>query len=308
MEVTCKQVNMLLEKGGLPILVLKGPHVAAIVYDDSRERIFCDLDVLVAPKDFHRAANVLLMNGYSVLFTDPKRLFSQKADYQLQFRSPQGILVELHRALADKSQFYSDVKGFFVRAEEFSFGELKCRGLATEDLLLHLCLHLGKRHFMTCGRKHLQDIALLVEKRSVDWDAFLARTRRARCRIISYYSLMAARLQYHAKIPSNVFQKLKPKVLRRRFIERYFDPSAFPLYRLAQNPSGLRDRFVNLLLLDKIPTMMRSMVSFSVRAMGDFFLRWRLLRNLWLANHPLKKFLDMRDRRDDARVSKTPLL
>lgn len=308
MEVVCKQVQTLLTSEGISMLVLKGPHVAALVYDDPRERIFCDLDVLVAPKDFHSAANILIENGFRLLLIEPKCLASQKADYQLQLRAPQGVLVELHRALADESQFRSDIDGFFQRAEEFTFGELACRGLGTEDLLLHLCLHLGKRHFMTCERKHLQDIALLIEKRSVDWDAFFARARHARCRIISYYSLLSAGLQHQAKIPSHVLQKLKPNALRRKLVQRYIDPSAFPLYRLAQNPSGMKDRFVNMLLLDTIATMMRSTASFSGRAIGDLFLRWRPLRRLWLANHPLKEFLEVGDRRDDARISETPLL
>ncbi len=295
-EVACRQLQLLLAGEAIPMLVLKGPHVAAVLYNDLHQRAYCDLDVLLGPKDFHRAARVLLANGFRMFFIDCKRLASQEADYQLQLRSPQGILIELHRALADTGQFHSDVDGFFQRSEAFTFGELKCRGLGTEDLLLHLCLHFGKRHFMTCDRKHLHDIALLIERRPVDWGVFLERARRAGCRIISYYCLMAARAQDRAELPAPVLAGLRPGLLRRRLLDRFIDPTAFPLYRFARDPGGVRDRFLNLMLLDTFTAMVRSMVSFSGNAIGDFLLRWSFVRRIWIKRHPLKDFLDLNPR------------
>lgn len=273
------------------MLVLKGPQVQALLYNGKTERDYCDLDILVRPEQYLLAVRLLLQSGAQLLPINPKRLASRDADYQLQLRSPQGILVELHRALADTGQFRSDVDGFFRRSEEFAFGELKCRGLGTEDMLLHLCLHLGKRHFMTCDRKHLHDIALLVERRPVDWGVFLERARCAGCRTISYYSLMAARVQERVELHASVLAGLKPGPLRRRLLERFIDPVAFPLYRFAQDPGKVRDRFLNLLLLDTLPTMVRSMVSFSGNAVGDLLLRFSFFRRIWIKKHPLKDFL-----------------
>lgn len=291
MEVTCGQAQKLLAAEGIPMLVLKGPHVAAVLYDDPAQRDYCDLDVLVRPENFVRAARALVAGGFCLNSPNPRRLASERADYQLQFRSPRGVLLELHRALADTSQFRSDVEGFFHRSEEFEFGELQARGLGTEDLLLHLCLHFGKRHFITSEKKHLRDIAHLVERRVVEWDVFLARVHASRCKIVTYFCLRAVQEQNETQVPAKVLESLRPGPCRRRPLKKYIDPCAFPLYKSVADFSGLRERIVNLLLLDRVSGMVFSSICFAQRAIMDKLLIWSPLRRIWINGHPLKNWL-----------------
>ncbi len=89
----------------------------------------------------------------------------------------------------------------------FHFGETEALGLATEDLLLHLCLHMGTSYFQVIERKHVADIGLLLKKRRVDWPVFLQRAKKAGAGAIAYYALLAARLQENAAVPDDVLEQ-----------------------------------------------------------------------------------------------------
>jgi hypothetical protein len=290
-ELTCGEIQKRLAAAGVSMLVLKGPHVAAALYDDPAGRDYSDLDILVRPEHYFSAAGILLKSGFKLFSVNRRRLASERADYQLLLRSPRGMAVELHCALADRGQFRSDVEGFFSRSEGFSFGELKCRGLSTEDLLLHLCLHFGKRHFMTGEPKHLHDIALLLKKKSIAWPAFLDRVKVAGCRIVTYYCLQAAVAQYRAVVPGEMMRELRPGRLRCRLLKKYLNPALFPIYRFSNELPGARDRWVNLLLLDRISTMASASIRFSVRESMDLLLRAGWVRRIWLMRHPLAEWV-----------------
>lgn len=62
------QVTLLLTRtldgAGIPVVALKGPHLAERLYGDAGMRISNDIDLLVAPEHFHTAAGVLGRLGY----------------------------------------------------------------------------------------------------------------------------------------------------------------------------------------------------------------------------------------------------
>jgi len=293
-EITLGEIQKLLAAANIPILVLKGPHVAGTLYDDPAERIYCDLDVLVRPEHYYPAARILLPNGFKLFSVNKRRLASEKADYQLLLRAPRGVVIELHCALADRDQFYSDVNGFFQRSEEFILGDLRLQGLGKEDNLVHLCLHLGKRHFSHGEKKHLLDIALLLKKKKVDWPIFLDRVKRAGCRMITYYCLEAVRIRQGTEVPREIMASLSPSPWRRRILGRYLDPNVFPIYRFHETVPGFRERMVNLLLLDRIPTMVFSTLRFAGRSLLNLLLRAAPLRRMWLKRYPLRQWMDER--------------
>jgi hypothetical protein len=52
---------------------------------------------------------------------------------------------------------------------------VEARGLALEDLLLHLVVHAAKGYFRDIAPKHVQDVALLAALHTVFWATFLTR-------------------------------------------------------------------------------------------------------------------------------------
>jgi hypothetical protein len=249
------------------------------------------LDILVRPEHYYPAATLLLDHGFALSDVNRRRLASEKASYQLVLLSPCGVPVELHRSLAEPEQYFCDVAGLLEQAQTFSFGESAMKGLGTDDLLFHLCLHLGKRHFATAEKKNLFDIALLLQKKTVNWPDFIRRARTAGCRIIGYYVLLAVRHQHKAVIPSAVLDALRPGPWRRRQLDKYLDTAAFPIYRFINSQPGWRERMVNLLLLDRFSTMIQSLLRFAGRGALNWVLRVEPIQRIWLKQYPLGKWI-----------------
>jgi hypothetical protein len=229
-EVTFKKVRDLLTQRNIEVILLKGPHLGSTVYESPKDRLYGDLDILVKPDNFEQAAALLLENGFKPFAYDSFTPEIQRDFKHWEFRSPWGVLVELHRWLSGHDRYPIDSEKIFKRAVCFHFGDVECQGLASEDLLLHLCLHMGTSYFYAIERKHVLDVALLIRKMPVDWPTFLERIKRVGAGAIAYYSLMAARLQEGAIVPINVLDDLRPFKLRRLWLERNIDPTSFPIY------------------------------------------------------------------------------
>jgi hypothetical protein len=250
-EMTFKNVRDLLAAEKIDVILLKGPHLGATVYDSPRERLYADLDVLVRPKDFDDAATRLLENGFTPFAFDRHDPEVQRDFKHWEYRSPSGVLVELHRWLSGHDRYPVDVDGLFARSVDFKFGETRARGLAPEDLLLHLCLHMGTSYFHAIETKHVTDIALLTKKRELDWDVFCKRAKKGGARVIVYYALMAARLQDGAVVADDIFNNLRPGFIRRRCIEKFIDPASFPVYRSKDDHIKIVKRNLLLPLMDR---------------------------------------------------------
>jgi hypothetical protein len=250
-EVTFKRLRDLLAKKGIEVLLLKGPHLGHTVYDSPKDRLYGDLDILVRPRDFEEAAAVLIENGFKPFAYDTFTPETQRDFKHWEYSSPWGVVVELHRWLSGHDRYPVDSTGLFQRGETFLFGETDALGLATEDLLLHLCLHMGTSYFHVIERKHVADIGLLIKKRVVDWPVFCERAKKAGARYIAYYALLAARLQEGAIVTADIMDKLRPGKLRRLWLEKNIDPASFPIYRFPGHSIKRIKRRLLLSLLDR---------------------------------------------------------
>jgi len=172
-----KNIKEILDGSNMSFIILKGPHLGNTIYNDPIERLSCDLDLLVKPKDFLSAINVLRSHEYKGPVEDGKRLATERAFYCWTLISPQGVSVEIHRDLAGYGRYPINVDGLFERAETFKISNIEFLGLGPEDLLLHLCLHMMKGYFIYNEKKHIEDIALLTKKRTVNWDIFRKRVK-----------------------------------------------------------------------------------------------------------------------------------
>jgi hypothetical protein len=249
-EVTFKNVRDLLAEKGIEVLLLKGPHLGNTIYDSPKDRLYGDLDILVKPEDFAHAAAALLKNNFKPFAYDTYAPEIQSDFKHWEFISPWGVMVELHRWLSGHDRYSVDSDGLIQRAEKFHFGAVEVLGLATEDLLLHLCLHMGTSYFHVIERKHVTDIGLLLNKREMHWQVFYERVKKAGARAIAYYALLAAHLQENAAIPADVMHRLRPGKLRLLWLEKHIDPAVFPIYRFPDHSWKKIKRRLLLPLLD----------------------------------------------------------
>jgi putative nucleotidyltransferase-like protein len=157
----------------------KGPALAQSLYGDVGLRSSSDLDFLISPVDFDRAKRLMAEIGYipsGEIRPAVERLFL-RVGYERSFDSGVGKnLVELQWAV--QPYFYGvdlNVGDLLARAEPTMLGGHEIPSLASDDLLVVLCLHAAK-HLWT-RLIWLSDIAETLRTRNVDYPMLLSRAR-----------------------------------------------------------------------------------------------------------------------------------
>jgi Uncharacterised nucleotidyltransferase len=172
-----------LHEASIPVIALKGAHLASELYPEIALRPMNDLDLPVHEADFDRARQVLESNGY----TQPFPVLSQKATRQVGFElylcKPGEQLpgVELHWGLvaSKRDRRSAPVSWFWENSEHFSFSSdhstdsSATRALTPTSNLLYLCAH----HFLEHGGAGerllwLYDIFLLLTRcaERIEWE------------------------------------------------------------------------------------------------------------------------------------------
>jgi hypothetical protein len=280
-EAIFAEIKCLLQKSAIQVVLLKGPHLAHAFYDLAHERPYADLDILVKPGDFRKAAAILAANRFERLEEDGKNLATDAQTNHWMYRSRFGQMIELHRGFAGLERHAARLDAWFSRAVDFHYGQTPAKGLATEDLLCHLCIHIGKSFFYFIEAKHIRDLDVIIGKREVDWDKFIERCRETRSKAIAYYSLSAAMAQYGTPVPENVQLKLRPGKLRRLWLEKHLHTEEFPIYHYYSKGLEHARKRLTLPLLDGA----WARVNFIVRAVWvkglDIVLRISFFRRVW---------------------------
>ena len=137
-----------LERSGVEALPVKGPSLAVLVYGDLSLRAYEDLDLLVHPQDFDRAASALTALGYRFrdALSEHQRKTLTTTEYHVGFEHPDGgSVVELHWLLNHKTLAHRDLEQWWwLHRQSICLGGATMQTLAPEQLLLYLCMHGGK--------------------------------------------------------------------------------------------------------------------------------------------------------------------
>jgi hypothetical protein len=286
-EAIFKEIKGPLEKEAVPLILLKGPHLAHAVYGRPSERLYSDLDILVKPADFDKAVRILRANKLTLVEDGDRNLATIAQTNHWAFSSRLGQLIELHRGFTGLERHPSNLDKWFARAEKFNFGQTEAMGLGTEDLLCHLCLHIGKSFFYLIEEKHIRDLDRVIRRKKIRWDAFIQRCRETRSRSIAYYCLLSTQARYGTPIPSHVLSTLRPGRLRRYWLARHLNIAEFPVYRFpARGVSHARLR-LTLPLLDGVWNW-GALLARAVAVKGmDAVLRMPAFGRAWKKRHPL---------------------
>ncbi len=159
-----------LQGAGVPVIVLKGAHLAERVYPDPALRPMIDLDLLIPGAQMSVAARRLAELGYSRAC--PEGMDYRNHHHLRPFVRADAVPVELHRTLAaEGGSFRVDVAGLWRRSRFAEIAGVRTRVLSPEDLLLHLCLHLAASDRFQGPLLQLHDIATLLRRKEsiLDW-------------------------------------------------------------------------------------------------------------------------------------------
>lgn len=204
-----------LERADIPVVVLKGMALAHLVYPDPTLRPMQDVDLWTPPDRLEAAVETLRQTGFQF----PRRTYEGRwtpgttrddADRALEVPGTP-IFFELHGSLPTWAGLSPDfAMAVFDRAGPLPLGDLMARVLAPEDQLLHVALHLSRRHQFRSGLLGLVDLKLLIEcwRDRWNWSVLCDEYRRLGVAQWMRLSLRLAQLLLDAPIPADVFHRL----------------------------------------------------------------------------------------------------
>lgn len=164
----------------IPMVLLKGMHLAAAVYPARGLREMIDVDVLVQKADVETALAVLDLRGYRSVKPFSLDVDMKVAHHATPLRRDR-CSFEVHWELAKpSSNLHISMADVWSRMRPLTVGRAQCRCLCDEDLLVHLCHHAVTSHDLTIGLRPFADIAVLLtqRQRTIDWSLVHAIARQ----------------------------------------------------------------------------------------------------------------------------------
>jgi len=218
------QVLRALEQASIPVIVLKGAHLAASVYSHMAVRTMGDIDLMVRRDDLEKSISRLGDLGYSAKtkVNDVAALCETGHHWPRMFRPPPAAGIEIHWVLTKPSQFGKiTTAGFWERSQPTTIAGVGARVLSPEDLLFHLCLHTvsdGNGPFRL-GLRPLCDIAAVVHRwqEKIAWQQIQSRAMEWQADRCVYMALWLAKELLAAGIPDSVLKSLRPADLDERW-------------------------------------------------------------------------------------------
>ncbi|MBN1349455.1 nucleotidyltransferase family protein [candidate division KSB1 bacterium] len=203
------EVLRILQDDGIPVIVLKGAHLAEIVYNNLALRPMEDVDLMVKKADLPRVAEKFLKMGYNS--TRPININELSSTIRKPtFTNFHNNYFDIHWTIEIDS-FKIDVASLWEKTQSATIAGVKTLVLAPEDLLLYLALHASFNHAFYWRLISLCDIALTIwhYKDEIDWNQLHLRAKQWGVDKCLYLTLYLADKLLEASIPTKVLDALK---------------------------------------------------------------------------------------------------
>lgn len=148
-DALCRVVDQF-QRAGIPMISLKGPALAQVLFNDTSLRLSSDLDILV-PVDDLDSVEVLLKNmgyrgiGRNRLLTKRQKKLFQMVHHHRTFVHPEtGVNLEVHWRLSRlKNRFLREhpFGRLWLRSDRILLNDVSVPILGPIDNFLYLCLH-----------------------------------------------------------------------------------------------------------------------------------------------------------------------
>ncbi|MFC1878391.1 nucleotidyltransferase family protein [Chloroflexota bacterium] len=201
-----------LGQAGIPVITLKGAHLAEWVYADPALRPMGDIDLLVRLDDLLPAIQVLTELGYHSSRRYQIAKERQSHHHLPPYSHPQAASIEIHwSTVMPGLPLRVDIQGLWDRSAPSETGGSPCRALSPDDLLIHLCTHLCQHEF-SLGLKALLDIGLVLwhYREDLNWDQITQTAGQWQAAKCIYLSLYLAGQMLAAPLPPEALQALCP--------------------------------------------------------------------------------------------------
>lgn len=158
------QVANGLQAQAIPVIILKGAHLATAVYENRGLRSMADLDIWVAQEQIPKVVELLHAMGYCT--TSEKDATAQSfSDKHIAPMVKENLKLEVHRSILESQSIaHVDPAEFWSQAIPVKAVAAQTLGLCPEHLLLHLCIHMTYGHLLDQGVRALCDIDTLIRR------------------------------------------------------------------------------------------------------------------------------------------------
>jgi hypothetical protein len=222
------QVLRKLQQDNVPVIVLKGAHLAALVYEKPALRTMVDIDLLVPKSDLARTASRLRDLGYFPEGFEEIAASCEDSRHHLPLMlKPPGPGIEIHWTIANPIVPFSiDTAGLWERARPATIAGVAARVLSPEDLLLHLCVHSASHGLASLGLapsplglRVLCDIAAIVRrhKHDLNWQHVQTRAIEWQAGKSVYQLLWLGKELLQVDVPGAVLASLQPRDFDQRW-------------------------------------------------------------------------------------------
>ena len=226
---------------GIPVIGLKGVHLAQYIYSNRILRPMRDIDLLVKPQHLDEADRLLHHLGYRM--NGDKQKYRERHFHFNYQPTEKKYAVEIHWDIQKKrSPFQVNLNDWWSRTETKSLANVPFTVLSPEDLFIHLCLHLVKHHGQD-GFRPLIDIAQLINHpdKLIDWPRLttIVQTQKLNKPIYLTLALMADLLSisppsfvteslHDPKLTTEAYNWFRQQIITRR--GQHTPPQISPLF------------------------------------------------------------------------------
>jgi hypothetical protein len=263
-------VSNALHTRGIPVVPLKGTHLAQRLFGGLDARRVGDIDILVPEERLEDARAAVRARGYS-----PEAHVSPGVDEHSFHGIPfvrQGAAhafkLELHWKLTDPRFATIDYAGLWRRTLAGADDRSPLRPLPSEETLVYLAMHLAKHHYGVL--RLLVDIDRLArcESAMVDWSRVVATTQAWSAAGLVFFALHHAQVLLGTPVPAWVLRQLRPSVWRQTFVDLLVGPRALLRPQSAQHLQYNRFRLAYCAMLYPAPRALAAYVCYLLAPVG----------------------------------------
>jgi len=210
-----RKLTTALHTQGIPMLVLKGAHLAAGVYESIALRTIVDIDIMVHRADLPTVIQQLQALGYQPLM--PLLTLDVYVDHKHHlppFVHPNAAAsIEIHWTITSSTRTYAvPMEDLWARSQLVTLSDSSVRTFCPEDLLLHICMHATYQHQLRQGIRFLCDIDEVVRRyrNELDWESIIQQAVEWKWQGGVFLALYATQKLLDTPIPEHVLRSLRP--------------------------------------------------------------------------------------------------
>lgn len=249
-----------LNNKGIPVILLKGAHLAEFVYKDIALRPMSDLDIMVKEEHLSEVVRVAFNAGYQFFYEkkNAKEKSNENYNYDIlkYYKHFQPLihpetkcLLEIHCFISNiGTPFEIPASDLWKDAQPEALNKNAVFLLSPEDFIIHLCLHAAYDHLFDFGLGALYDISMTIGHygKKINWNEIQRRSSQwgtSQCLLLALYF---TKKWMGAEIPDELFENFYIDQMVHIAEERIFisseTASMHPHYIQWRNRKNMRDK------------------------------------------------------------------